>query len=216
MIVPAASERVRNCMLICGIAAALLYVTTDLIASSLYPGFSIKAQAVSELFAIGAPTTRLVVPLFTLSSALLLFFAVGVALSAGDQKALSLMAIMFAASAVVGLVLWNFFPMHMRGAERSFTDTMHLILAANPFVWVTLIIGLIAFRGWFRGASALAIVMVVLPAVFAFRFAPALDAGRATPGLGLSERTAQYSYQVWQVVLAIVLLRGGEGDRRYP
>jgi hypothetical membrane protein len=104
--------------------------------------------------------------------------------------------------------------MHIRGAERSFTDTMHLILATNPFVWVTLAIGLIAFRGGFRSASALAIVMVVLPALFAFRYAPALDAGQPTPGLGLSERIAQYSYQLWQIVLAIVLLRGGQAAQR--
>jgi hypothetical membrane protein len=201
-------------VLICGIAAALLYVSTDLIASSLYPGFSIKDQAVSELFAIGAPPSRLVVPLFTLSSALLLAFAVGIALSARGQKELLLMAAMFAASAVVGLVLWNFFPIHMRGAERSFTDTMHLILATNPFVWVTLAIGLIAFRGWFRAASALAILMVILPAIFAFRYAPALDAGQATPGFGLWERIAQYSYQVWQIVLAIMLLGEGQAARR--
>lgn len=207
-----ASERVGNVLLACGIAAAVLYVGTDLIASAFYPGFSITAHAVSELFAIGAPTSRLVVPLFTLSSALLLAFAVGVASSAGGHWTLRLMAAMLAGSAVVGLVLWNFFPMHMRGAARSFTDTMHLILATNPFVWATLMIGVIGFRGWFRAASLLAILGVVLPALFAFSYAPALAAGQPTPWLGLSERVGQYAYQLWQILLAIKLLRFGQSS----
>jgi hypothetical protein len=125
--------------LLCGFAASLVYVATDVIAVSMYPGFNFMDQAVSELFAIGAPTSRLVVPLFSLSSALLLGFAAGIAASSGENRALGLMALMFAGSATVGLALWIFFPMHMRSAKRTFTDTMHLILASNPFVWITLV-----------------------------------------------------------------------------
>lgn len=195
-------------LLLCGIAAALVYVGTDLLAAARYPGFSFADQAVSELFAIGAPTSNLVVPLFSLSSVLLLAFAAGIAASSSGGRALRWMAFMFAASAVVGFALWNVFPMHMRGAERSFTDRMHLILATNPFVWITLMLGVVAFRGWFRWASIAALIIVVLLAVFAFGFAAALDAGLATPSLGRTERIAQYSYQAWQVLLAAVLLKG--------
>ena len=137
---PGLPERARKVCLLCGVAASLVYVGTDLFAAAVYPGFSFTDQAVSELFAIGAPTSRLIVPLFSLSSALLLGFAAGIAASSEENRALRLMALMFAGSALVALVLWNF-PMHMRGAERTFTDTMHLILASNPFVWVTLVIG---------------------------------------------------------------------------
>jgi uncharacterized protein DUF998 len=201
------SARARETALLCGVAAALVYVTTDLVAAASYPGYSFTDQAVSELFAIGAPTSRLVVPLFSLSSLFLLAFAGGIALSSDGSRALKLMALMFAASAIDALLLWNLFPMHMRGQERTFTDTMHLILSANPFVWITLIIGLVAFRNWFRGVTIAASVMVILPAFFAFRYAPALDAGQPTPGLGLAERSAQYAYQLWQVLLVVTLLR---------
>lgn len=213
MIAAQTSARVRTVLLISGIAAALLYVGTDLVASSLYPGFSITGQAVSELFAIGAPTSGMVVRLFTLSSGLLFAFAFGIGLSAGHQRALRLMAAMFAGSAVVALALWNFFPMHMRGAEPSFTDTMHLVLATNPFVYITLVIGIIAFRDWFRTASAVTILIVVMPALFAFRYAPALAAGQPTPWLGLFERVGQYSYQFWQILLAINLFCVGARHR---
>lgn len=63
---------VMKLCLSCGIGAAVVYVATDLIAAAIYPGYSFSDQAVSELFSIGAPTSTLVVPLFSLSSALLL------------------------------------------------------------------------------------------------------------------------------------------------
>ena len=128
----------------CGIAAALTYVSTDIVCSILYSGYSFTDQAVSELFAIGAPTSRIVVPLFSLSSLLLGAFAVGVWLSSGHNRFLRLMAVMFGGSALVGMVLWNFFPMHMRGTEPGFTDTMHLILATNPFVLLSIAFGVAA------------------------------------------------------------------------
>jgi hypothetical membrane protein len=68
-------------LLICGILTSLFYVGADIIAAALYPGYSFTDQAVSELFAIGAPTTPLVVPLFSLSSTLVLAFAFGVWMS---------------------------------------------------------------------------------------------------------------------------------------
>lgn len=193
--------------MICGILAAALYVGADIASATLYPGYSFADQAVSELFAIGAPTSRIVVPLFTASSVLLGAFAFGVWLSAGGNRALRAMAAMFGASAVVGVALWNLFPMHMRGAELGFTDTMHLILATNPFVILSIVFCLAAFRGPFRLYTALTILVLVIPAVFAFRYAPALQANLPTPGLGLAERGAQYAYEVWQTALAMVLLR---------
>lgn len=72
----------RRLLLVCGIAGAIVYPLSDIFASTRYPGFSYRDQAVSELFAIGAPTSALVVPLFTLSSALLLLFSIGIWMSA--------------------------------------------------------------------------------------------------------------------------------------
>jgi hypothetical protein len=63
-----ASHRATVFLLACGILSPLLYDGTDILASMSYSGYSYRDQAVSELFAIGAPTSGLVVPLFTLSS----------------------------------------------------------------------------------------------------------------------------------------------------
>jgi hypothetical protein len=58
----------RNALLACAIAGGALYPAADILASMRYPGFSYRDMAVSELFAIGAPTSALVVSLFTNSS----------------------------------------------------------------------------------------------------------------------------------------------------
>ncbi|GAA0851709.1 hypothetical protein GCM10009113_36300 [Marinobacter szutsaonensis] len=138
---------------------------------------------------------------------LLFAFAVGVWRTAGARRLVRVLALMFAGSAVVGLLIWNVFPMHMRGAERTFTDTMHLILATNPFVLLSLILAIAAFRGGLRIYSAVTVIIMLVPAIAAFSYAPALDLNQPTPWLGATERLAQYSYMAWQVVLAIVLLR---------
>jgi hypothetical protein len=70
---------VRRLLLTCGVIAPLIYIATDIAAARLYPGYSYSDQAVSELFAIGAPTATMVVRLFTLSSALFVLFSVGFA-----------------------------------------------------------------------------------------------------------------------------------------
>ena len=124
------------------------------------------------------------------------------------------MALVIFASALNGLVLWTFFPMHMRGAARGFTDTMHLILATNPFVLLSLVFGVAAFRGGFRLYTAGTIVLLMVPAVFAFLYAPEIERSQPTPWLGISERVAQYGYFLWEVALAIVLLRAQPAGQR--
>ena len=123
------------------------------------------------------------------------------------------LALMMFGGAIVGLLIWNAFPMHMRGAERTLTDRMHLILAANPFILLAICAAAVAFPGRFRLYSIVTLVLLFVPAIFAFRLAPLVDANAPTPWLGISERFAQYQTGVWQVVLAMVLLRR---QRRYP
>jgi multisubunit Na+/H+ antiporter MnhC subunit len=209
------SEKVllKKVLLTCGILAPLLYVGTDILAGALYPGYSFTSQAISELFAIGAPTSGLVVPLFTVSDVLLVTFALGVWVSAGRNRALHVIALMIVGNAVNGLVLWNFFPMHMRGVEATFTDTMHVTLAGTGVIFVLLALGfgVFAYQNWFRLYSVVTILALVVTGVVAFLYAPEVGANLSTPWLGLSERISTYVYDLWQVVLAIVLLRAANG-----
>lgn len=201
-------------LLICGIISPLLFVVTDIIAGMQYAGYSFTSQAISELFAIGAPTSGLAVSLFTVSDVLLIAFALGVWMLANRNRTLRIMAVMMVANALNGLVLWNFFPMHMRGAEATFTDTMHVILAGTGviFILLALVFGAIAYRNWFRFYTIGTILLLFISGV-TFLYAPDVGANLPTPWLGLSERISTYVVELWVVVLAVVLLRGGrEGE----
>ena len=201
-----AHKKTVNVLLTCGILGSLLYPITDIIAGNLYKGYSFNEQTVSELFAIGAPTSQLVVALFTISSLLFIAFALGIWLLSNGKRILRALSLMIFGNAVNSLVLWNFFPMHMRGIQPSFTDTMHGILAINPFVLVSLILGAVYFRNWFRYYSIATILLLIVMVVFAVPKALLVYENRPTPNLGIMERASQYGHQLWHAILAIMLL----------
>ena len=198
---------VLDIMLVGGICSPVLYMLTDIAGAQHYSGYSFKDQAVSELFAIGAPTANVVVIFFTISSLLMLLFSVGVWLSSNDSRILRVLSIVILANAIDSLILWNFFPMHMRGIQPTFTDTMHGILAINPFVLISIILGAVHFRNWFRLYSIITILLLLATATTAFSYVPLVISNKPTPWMGLTERMGQYVHQVWHAALAIVLLR---------
>jgi hypothetical protein len=202
-------EAIRRGLLTCGVIGATLYPLADIFASTRYPGFSYRDQAVSELFAIGAPTSELVVPLFTSSSSLLLLFAFGIWMSSNGRRSLRFLAIMMALNTIDALILWNVFPMHMRGAEPGFTDLMHGILAIDPFVLAAVIAGAVAFPGRFRTWTIVMIIVTSLLAVFSMSYVPAILAHEPTPWMGATERASQYLTNLWYAVLALRLLKSG-------
>ena len=197
----------RRLLLACGIVGAAMYPLSDIVAAMRYPGFSYRDQAVSELFAIGAPTSGLVVPLFTVASTLLFLFAIGIWLSANGRRSVRLMAVMMALNAADALVLWNVFPMHMRGSPPTFTDTMHGLLAIDPFLLAAVVLGAVAFRGWFRAYTVTTIVVTSALAVLGFSYVTAVIANEPTPWMGATERASQYATNLWYAVLAVMLLR---------
>lgn len=194
-------------LLSCGILGAALYPLSDIFASTRYPGFSYRDQAVSELFAIGAPTSALTVTLFSISSSLLLLFAIGIWKSAGSRRSLRALAIMMALNAVDALVLWNVFPMHMRGVQPTFTNQMHGLLAIDPFLLTAVVLGAVAFPGRFRAYTVVTMIVTMALATFGVLQIPHVIANEPTPWMGASERAGQYIMDLWYVVLAVVLMR---------
>jgi hypothetical protein len=204
------SFSLRRVLLACGIVGAVLYPLSDIFAAMRYPGFSYRDQAVSELFAIGAPTSAIVVPLFTSSSTLLLLFAIGIWMSANGRRWVRLMAVMMALNAIDALVLWNCFPMHMRGVQQTFTDKMHGLLAMDPFLLAAVVLGAVVFRGWFRMYTVTTIVFTTVLAIVSLSFIPNFMASLPTPWMGATERASQYATNLWYAVLAVRLLRPAE------
>ena len=207
MITTGARERLRRGLLMCAIAGAVIYPLADIFAVTRYPGFSYRDQAVSELFAIGAPTSDLVVPLFSLSSTLLLLFAIGIWMSSKGQRLMRFVAIMMVLNTIDALVLWNVFPMHMRGEPQTFTDLMHGLLAIDPFLLAAVIGAGVAIRWPFRAYTFTTLAFTSVLAIVSMSMVSRFLAQQPTPWMGATERASQYGMNLWYAMLAVVLWR---------
>jgi hypothetical protein len=219
------SSKLLKVLLICGIVSSVLYLGMDIVAGQLTEGYSFTSQVVSELSAIGAPTRPMWVPLGVVYDVLLIAFGVGVWVIAagGDgaagqrrrRRALRLIGGLLIAIAAVGLLP---FPMHMRGDEKTFTDTMHVViygLIVPPLFMLSIGLGAVAYKGkrWFRLYSIGTIVTFLVVGVLTGLSAAQIAAQQASPWAGVSERILVHGSMLWVAVLAIVLLRG-EIDRK--
>src|SRR5262245_27986610 len=82
------SPVLQSLLLTAGILSAFVYIATDLIAASRYPGYSIADQAISELSAIGAPTQDLWTAMMPAFGIFLVAFSVGVIRMSSQNRAL--------------------------------------------------------------------------------------------------------------------------------
>jgi hypothetical protein len=134
---PSASPRPPGlaALLACGITAALLYASTDVVASMSWEEYRAADQGVSELMGLGAPTRPLLVAAYLPFGALILAFGVGVWRAAGDKRGLRVAGALLVVYAVVGTI-GLFSPVHPRGTEFSGTDVRHII-ATSALVLLT-------------------------------------------------------------------------------
>ena len=162
----------------CGIASSLLYVVVNIIGARRFPGYSLTNQTISELFAIGAPSRRLVASLMVVYDFLLYAFGVGVWRAAGRKSALRVTALGMIGKEVLGLLATVFFPMHVRevlargGATRS--DELHrdLTIVGTLFMLLAMVSGAAAFGKRFRLYSIATMLGFVVGGISAFRDAP--------------------------------------------
>jgi hypothetical protein len=201
----------RRTMLGCGVLASVLYVLTDLLGGFLhYPGYSFNSQMVSELMAAGAPSEHFVDPLFMLSGALSLAFAVAIIREAADHRALRIAGFLFLAYAVIGLTGPTLFEMHPRDSGLTgWQDKGHIILTAVIVILMLLTMGFggAALGGRFRVYSIATIVIVVAFGLLAAPAGMRLAAGKPTPWFGIIERVNIYASMLWFAALAVALLR---------
>ena len=198
--------------LFCGILAPLLYVTIDIFAAMVWEGYSYTAQTISETFAIGAPTRPLVLLRSLAYSVLIIAFGLGVWGEARGKRSLRVVGGLLVGIGFVDLIAPFVAPMHLRGAERTLTDTMHIVLASVDVIFILLIIGLgaSAFSNRFRSYSIGTILVIVVFGTLAGMDGPRLAANLPTPWVGVTERISVFSYMLWIVVFASGLLRLGK------
>lgn len=205
-----AQKGVRKVLLICGILSSLLYAGIDVLAGTLYAGYSFTSQGFSELLSPGSPVRQLALELGIVYGVLLLAFALGVWMSAGRNRAMRITALMVFAQAIDGLVTPTYFPAPMRGAAGAESAGMiHVVLTAVGVLTILLAIvfGAAAYRNWFRFYSVGTLLIILAFGIIGFSYVPAISANLPTPWLGATERVNIYGWMLWVVVLAIVLLR---------
>jgi hypothetical protein len=200
----------------CGIASAVVYLVGDIAGGLVWDTYSHKSQAISELMAIDSPSRPVVLPLIQASVALAIVFGVGLGASPGRSRALRVAAVALVASGVLGFFAQVIFPMHMRGAEPTMSDTMH---ASLTIVYVFVVLTMIGFAAAafglrFRLYSVATVLVLAVFGMLAGQDMAALAAGQPTPWLGFNERVNAYGYQLWIAVLAIAQRR--EVSARQP
>jgi CubicO group peptidase (beta-lactamase class C family) len=198
----------RRVLLVSGILYPVLYVAADILGSVRWEGYSYTSQAISELVAIGSPVKAMVSSLFIVVGVLLVASAVGVWRYAAEKPVLRLTGGLLAGIAFVGFA-WSFFPIHLRGAERTLTDTVHNAIAGVIVLLILLAIGFSsnAFGRRFRIYSIVTIVTLIAFGLLSVLYVPRVEAQLPTPGFGIAERINVYGYALWVAVLAIRMLR---------
>jgi uncharacterized membrane protein len=206
-------ETARRALLVCGIVSSVLYAALTVFFARQWESYSSASQTISELSAIGAPTRRLWSLLCIPYTLLVIGFGWGVWRSAARSRALRIAAGSILAYGAFGVVAWPFAPMHLRevlaAGGGTLSDTMHLVLGGVTVLLMLLTIGVgaAAFGRRFRIYSIATVVILLVFGVLTFLAAPGVAANRPTPWIGVWERINIGAFLLWDVVLAIALLR---------
>lgn len=215
-VLPGTSGKTRNrvqMLLACGVIYAVIYVVAnDVIAASLYPGYSRVTQAVSELSATGAPTRMFLLATLPICSALMIAFGIGVLRAARGRRALRVAGWAVIAHGVSNW-LWLPFPMTSReqmiaGASMPANDVGHIAMTVLTvsLILTQLTASAIALGTRFR-IFAVAMALTILGFGALTGRSAADVASGDTPWMGLYERILMGAWLLWLVVFSIAMSR---------
>lgn len=206
----------NDSLLIYGILSTLLYVIATILGAIKWKEYDSFSQSVSELIAINAPSAPLVIPLFLIYSILVFAFGIGVWLSSGSNRALRIVAILIISKEVLGVIVTLFAPMHLRGVEASFSDTMHIVLTGIGVLlcmFPAIIFGANAFGRGFKIFSIVTILIFLIFGTLAGMNGSKIAENLPTPYAGIWERINIFMYFIWVVVLSVNLLLGNKNQK---
>lgn len=203
----------RRILLFCGVLSPALYAAADAVAGMRWEDYSFRDQTISELGAIGAPSRPLFSLLLIPVYLLLVAFGVGVWQSAGSRRGLRTAAALLIVLGVMALTVGQLVPMSLRGAEQGLRGALHLVEGAVAVLLIlaAMVFAATAFGGRFRLYTAGAIALMLAFGAWSGMDAPRIEAGLATPWVGVKERVFWYAYQSWFGVLALTLMRRRTG-----
>jgi len=202
----------RRIFLVCGILSSLLYVAMNIIAASLYSGYSSVSQTVSELSAVGAATRTLWVWLGVLYGLLITAFAWTVWQSGVGNRPLRATGALLLAYCIIGF-FWPFAPMHQRvvlaAGGGTISDILHIAISmiTVPLMMLAIGFGARAFQKPFRIYSIITLLVLIGFGILTAIDGPKISRNFPTPWIGVWERVLIGVFLVWIIVLAISLLR---------
>ena len=194
-----------------GIIGPLVFLLNDIIGSIITKGYNPIINAVSELTQAGAEHAYLLSLLFLIAALFLVIFGIGIFLKYKDRRH----KLIFIGSIAI-MLLGSFsglsgtiFPMDHFNVDSTFAGTMHIVLTGLNIVLLILAllligIGLYEEKQWkfFRLYSVLTVlIMVIFGALTSALVMNDIEL------LGLFERVTIYAYQLWLVILAILLIK---------
>lgn len=196
---------VTKALLVCGILSSFWYILINIYVPLQYEGYKIASTTVSELSAIGAPTRKLWVTLAVPYPILFAAFGWGVLKTADNNKLRRAIGIL-----IIGYAIFNLYwpPMHMRGAEPTLTDGLHITWAiATVLLMITMmVLGAMTFGKQFRVYTIVSILLLIDFGVLTGIESPNIPTNGPTPMIGIWERINIGVFMVWMTVLATVLV----------
>jgi hypothetical protein len=199
----------------CGILSPVVYFASDVLASVRYHGYSYLHQTISELNAIGSPTRALTIVFGLATYVLLVAFGVGIwRLADGSGRLRGLGGVLAGLGA---LSLWAvpFASMQVRGAQQG---SVHIVEGMVAVLLILAAMGLAAatFGRRFCLYSIATIVVLLAFGAWTGMDGSRIAQGLPTPWAGVRERISVYSYQLWLIVLSVVVLRLATGASKLP
>jgi hypothetical protein len=194
--------------MLCGTAAAIVYIGTVILGGWLRPGYSHISMAISELVADGAPNRTLLSALFLVYNALLSVFGVGLLLEVNSRSrgrisgmigSLALLLV-----GLAGILMELAFPQEPGGTATTFAGIMHFVMAGIAALGTMVAILMLAF--WFKNISALkGFIVYSLMSVAVIFLSGGLGAAAMANHsslFGLVERITIFTFTIWIFIIA--------------
>jgi len=184
------------------LASGIIFILLNTISEALYPNYSVRSNALSDLGAVGSPTRLLwdgqlfVVGLLGFLGMFFLFYRDSGFYLGGRRKEVGIIYLL----PPIGSVIVSLFP-------ENFIGVIHLSGAFVAFSFGG-ISSIYAYRFTALPFNLFSVILGVLSLAFTvlLGFTPKTD-------FGLIERLALYPYIIWNISFAAYLISFGEGKR---
>lgn len=188
-----------------GIAAPLVYAITVVIGSASTPGYDAFNDSISSLTDGSRSGSIWLQCGFALYNGLVVLFAIG-ALSTKRAVPWRIVYGLYLVTAICGLLMWPF-TQDPTGEGISAGGAIHIALAAVESLSSIAILALSVRQLWAARLGVALFAAFCLAMTLAFGFAAAMATAAQWPLMGLYERVTVGSFEVWTLVLGVMMLR---------